>query len=432
MKIKRIIIIVFFLGFYSSKISAQSKAECEKIVVATVDAINNKTPEQLEKYLAPDFTFSGQKAPIASMVLNQLLKQLGDVLEYKKISEAEDDGALTLVYEFTYAEKFGTRTSTFVFNGNNRLTSMDLFEIQVKTLSNNNHKIEKTNQEIITIPVQIQDRMPVVRATVNGESRMFILDNGSARLILNSKYLKNGNTNTESISSVQGVNTSISGSDIVQMNDFDFYGIKIGQSDVLTMPLAQLEKEFRPEVYGLIGYEVYKDYDILFDYANQTLTLIQPEATGKYLETHYKRSKIEILPIEMRAHIPTVKVKAGKTEFTFGVDCGAGANLLDEKYYTPLKKNISKMEYTDLSGAGETKSNIKAGKLKEITIGKKKFKNTYTVFNDMSHLNATATCPVHGSQYDGVVQLDGLVGYEILSGQKVLLSFQNKQLLFID
>jgi len=424
MKIKYIYIIVFFLSIFSSEISAQNKAECEKIVVATVEAINNKTPEQLGKYLAPDFSFSGQNAPIAGMVFNQLLKQLGDVAEHKKISEAENDGALTLVYEFTYAEKYGTRTSTFVFNKDNLLTSMDLLEIQVlrKTLPKDNLKIEKSNQEIIIIPMQIQEKIPLVKAILNGESRMFILDNGSSKLILNSKYLENGSSNTQSISSAQGVNTSISGMDIVQLNDFDFYGIKIGKSDVLTMDMAHLEQGLKTDsIYGLIGYEVYKDYDMLFDYANNTLTFIQPEATEKYLENRYRRSKIETLPIEMRGHIPTVKVKAGKTEFLFGVDCGAGSNLLDEKHYASLKKYISKTEDADVAGAGETKNNVKAGKLKKMTIGKKKFKKTYTVFNDMSHLNANKD-----------IQIDGLIGYEILSKQKILLSFQNKQLLFID
>jgi len=247
-------------------------------------------------------------------------------------------------------------------------------------------------------------------------------------LILNSKYLENGNTNAKNISNLQGVNSSISGMDIVQLNDFDFYGIKNGQSNVLTMDMAHLEQELKTDIYCLIGYEVFKDYNMFFDYANNTLTLIQPEVTEKYLETHYKRSKIEILPIEMRAHVPMVKVKAGKMEFAFGVDCGAGANLLDEKHYDSLKKYISKMENVSVAGAGETRNDVKAGYFKEITIGKKKFKNTRTVFNDMSHFYAK--CYHHPEKE--FIRIDGLIGYEILSKQKILLSFQNKKMLLID
>ena len=419
-RLKSVFIISLLWVTLLNETFAQRNVECEKIVVETVEAINNKTPEHLEKYLAPDFTFSGQKPPLASLVLNQLVKQLNDeVADYQKISETENNGELTLVYEFTYAKNFGQRTTTFVFNKDNQIAQLDLFTIQVKTMSDET-QVEKGTQEIITIPIQIRNKIPTTKATVNGESRTFIIDNGSPRLILNSKYLESKNDSARSISSVQGVNSSISNMDIVQMKDFDFYGIKIKESDVLAMDISHLEQELETEIYGLIGYEVYKDYDMLFDYANNTLTLIKPDATKSYLETNYKRRKIETLPIEMLGHIPTVKGKIGKLELNFGVDCGAGGNLLDYKFLNSLKKRVSMLENIDLAGAGETK-NVQSGKIKNLTIGKKKFKNTLFVFNDMSHLN---------SAYN--LQLDGLVGYEILSNQRILLSFQNRQLLFID
>lgn len=356
MKIKGILIIIFFFGIFINEISAQDKAECEKIVTATVDAINGKVPENLEKFLAPDFKFSGQNAPLASLVLNQLVKQLNDeVTDYRKISESENDSELTFVYEFTYAQKYGQRTTTFVFNKENQLKQLDLLTIQVKTMGKDETQIEKSEQEIITIPIEIRNKIPVTKAIVNGESRTFLIDNGSPRLILNSKYFGNKNDGEKSISNVQGVNTSISNMDIVQIKEFDLYGIKIKESNVLVMDIAHLEQDLVTEIYGLIGYEVYKDYDMLFDYVNNTLTLIRPNATKNYLETHYKQSKIEECPIEIREHIPMVKGKIGKTVFYFGVDCGAGSNLLDKKFYTSTKKYILKLESVDLAGAGETK-----------------------------------------------------------------------------
>jgi len=423
MKLNIFLVIIFFFGISINKISAQNKEECKKIVTATVDAINSKTPEQLEGFLAPDFTFSGQKAPLASLVLNQLVKQLNaEVTDYRKTNEIENDEKLTLVYEFTYSGTLGQRTTTFVFNKNNQLKQLDLFTIQVKTMGKDETQVEESEQEVIKIPIELRNKIPVAKAIINGESRTFIIDNGSPRLILNSKYFEDKNDGEErtSLSNAQGVNTSISNMDIIQIEEFDFHGIKIQTSNVLTMDIAHLEQELGTEIYGLIGYEIYKNYDMLFDYANNMLTLIQPHATKNYLETHYKQSNIEEHSIEMRGHIPAVKGKIGKAEFYFGVDCGAGSNLLDKEFYISMKKHISNSGNVDLSGAGETK-NVKSGNLKKMTIGKKKFLNTNTVFNDMSHLNTAYN-----------IKLNGLVGYEILSKQKLLLSFQNKQLLFID
>lgn len=414
MKVKGILISILFVGMFSNETFAQDKAECEKIVISIVDAINDKSPENIENFLAPDFTFSGQKAPLATLVLNQLVKQLNDeVTDYRKIDETENDSELTFVYEFTY-KNIGQKNTTFVFNKDNQLKQLDLFTIQVKTMGKDETKIEKSEQEIITIPIEIRNKIPIAQAIINEESRTFIIDNGSPRLILNSKYFATENDGEKSISNAQGVNTSISNMDIVQIEEFDFYGIKIKGSNVLVMDIAHLEQELETEIYGLIGYEVYKDYDMLFDYANNVLTLIKPNATEEYLGTHYQQSKIEKCLIEIRGHIPTVKGKIGETEVDFGIDCGAGSNLLNNTFYASMKKHISKLENIDLSGAGETR-NVKAGTLKEISIGKKKFQDIHTVFNDMSHLNTAYK-----------LLLDGLVGYEILSKQKILLSFRNK------
>jgi hypothetical protein len=120
----------------------------EKIVETIVEAINNKKPELLEKFLAPDFEFSGQKAPSSTLVLNLLLEQLNDtVKEYRKISETENDGELTLIYEFTYAKRFGQRTTTIVFNKDNLITQLDLFAIEVKTMREDEVLIENERLE---------------------------------------------------------------------------------------------------------------------------------------------------------------------------------------------------------------------------------------------------------------------------------------------
>ncbi|MDR3287292.1 MAG: hypothetical protein LBT27_07610, partial [Prevotellaceae bacterium] len=75
----------------------------------------------------------------------------------------------------------------------------------------------------------------------------------------------------------------------------------------------------------------------------------------------------------------------------------------------------------DLSGAGKSKKDVTAGKINELTIGDKKFQKVLTVFNDMNHLSMGYN-----------LQLDGLIGYEILSKQKTLLSYQHKKLIFIE
>ena len=64
---------------------------------------------------------------------------------------------------------------------------------------------------------------------------------------------------------------------------------------------------------------------------------------------------------------------------------------------------------------------VEKGLLKKVIIGGKRFKNTKTVFSDISHLN-------NGYK----LKLDGLMGYELLSKQKTLISYRRKEMIFIE
>jgi hypothetical protein len=414
------ILIIFFLGISYTAAYAQDKAVCKKIVSTTIEAVNNKPLESIEALFSADFTCAGQKAQIAVMVFKQLLSGVSD---YKPVGETADNNELTLVYEIT-SEQLGKREASFIFNTENKLKQLDLAGVATKTMKSDATQVETGTKEIITVPVQLsENNMLIAEAKINGKVRKFIIDSGAPSLILNSKHAKSEKADSIKNSAAlgaQGVNSSISGMDITKIPEFDLYGIKIKNQDVLTMDLSHLERALGIEIYGLIGYQVYKDYDMLFDYENNTVVFIQPDHTSDYLKNNYNQNTIAETPIEMRQHIPYVQGTIENQTLTFGIDNGAGSNLISESFWELLKKQVKNVETAELKGAGESRD-VKSGILKEIIIGNKKFENTQTVFNDISHLNT-------GKE----ASLDGLIGYEILSKQKTLLSFRNKRLLFID
>ncbi len=117
--------------FFASNITfAQDVVECEKIVLQTYDAINNKNSDLIMKYLSEDFSIAGQNGEIARMILPQLFQQLNTkITNIKKISDTKTD-VLTLVYESNF-DSMGVINSTFVFDKNNKLTKIDLIPMQV-------------------------------------------------------------------------------------------------------------------------------------------------------------------------------------------------------------------------------------------------------------------------------------------------------------
>jgi Aspartyl protease len=418
---KQTVIILFIL---ISKISlAQDAATCIKIVETTAKAINSKSGDALDSNLSDDFAIAGQTGSIAKMVLPRMISQLGDsLLKYEKVSETKTD-VLTLVYDFTYKSR-GVKKTTFIFNANNQLKELILLKAEVKTVKDKT-KITKSKEDVIAIHFKMAGRLILVQALLEGVMRNFIVDNGAPRLILNSKYTaKHTDTNAHVVSNAQGVNGNISGIDIVKVKSFDCSGIKIENQDVLATDLAHLEVELKTEIYGLIGYEIYKDYDLLFDYKSKILTLLNPEKSNIYLESKFDKNKFIEVPVSMDGkgqHLAIVNATIDGKAMKMAIDCGAESNLLDTELYESLKNNMTKLHTDNLHGADKATSLVNSGKLKTLKVGTKDFKKVKTVFSSMKQIS-------EGYK----VQLDGIIGYEVLSQQNTLLSYVNKQLVFLE
>ena len=423
-EMKRICISVLLL-FGTVCLKAQSLTDCENVVKETVNAVNSYSSEALQPYLASDFECSGQKGDVADQVLNAIigmLAQSNDRIEkYEKISDERNGDMLTLDYTFIYSKHAKSRT-TFVFDKENKIKRLDLFSVTVKS-ADKGFKFEKPQSKVITVPITLsKNNMIVTQAAINGEKHDFIIDSGCSILYLNSKYFR-GNDDEEGarMSSSEDVNGKISGGqDVITVDSFDFNGIRANGIKVMTSDLSHLEKG--TDVYGLIGYDVYKDYDLMFDYKKKTLTLIDPD----YTETFLKERKYEYdeVPFEMSKtmrHIPLIKAQIDTVSLTLGIDCGAGNNLLDSKRWDEFENMLSRVKTTNLRGiSNDEGSEVHVGKLKRIKIGGRTFRNTLTVFNDVSHFNRNKD-----------ERIDGLIGYEVLSRQKTILSYKNKKLIFI-
>ena len=420
---KRIYLAVLLL-ISTTYLKAQSLTDCENVVKETVNAINSYSSEAIQPYLSSDFECSGQKGDVAKLVLNAIigkLEQLNDsIMKYERTSESRDGNMLTLVYSFSYS-KLGDRATTFVFNDENKIKSLELLKATVKQ-ADKGFKFEKPQAKVLTVPITLsKNNLIVTQAVINGEKHNFIIDSGCPILYLNSKYFRGSEDNGTRVSTSEDVNGKISGGqDVIYVDSFDFNGIHADSIKVMMSDLSHLENG--TEVYGLIGYDVYKDYDLLFDYKSKTLTLIDPDYTETFLkENRYEYDEVPIEMSKAMRHIPLINGQIDTVDLTFAIDCGAGGNLLDSGLWDEFKNNLRRVKTTTLKGvSNEEGMKVHEGKLKGLKIGGEAFRNTRTVFNNISHLNMSKD-----------ERIDGLIGYEVLSRQKTILSYRNKKLIFI-
>lgn len=418
---KKVILPFFMLLVFQTGFS-QNIEKCRDVVNLTIEAIKSQSTKNLTEHLSPDFSIANRKGEVAKLVLNQLFTQLNEtVLSSNEVSTEKINNTLELKYNIKY-EKMGNKVASFVFNQDNQLEQLELFKMEVKTLDNSKRIVTQPESEIIEIPFTLIGKLIAVEVILNKTKRFFLLDSGSPKTILNAKYISSNDTiDKKSVSSVKGVGGSISGMDIEKVEALDFAGIKMENQDMLTLDISHLEKSLETDtkIYGLIGYDLIKDYDILLDYENKKLTLIKPDIFDEYNSKLWSKSKLTTIPFELTKHIPVITANIGGKDYAFGIDYGAESNLMKIELLKSMSKYLKNIETATLSGADKNSNEVTKGRIKKVMIGKKKFKRMTTVFSDISHLN---------NGYN----LDGLMGYEMLSKQKTLISYKRKTLTFLE
>lgn len=421
---KLLLSFIILASLFTNKLSAQDLTKCEAIVSDIVKAINSKNSSGVTKYLADNFTTSGYEGEMAKMVIGQLIAQLNETItDFEKVSENKDND-LTLTYNLTYTN-IGKKLSTFVFNTDNKVRIIELFKMEVKTLTLKDMQMQYPDDNIIQVPFKRFGNLLMTEALLNGTKRQFLIDNGAPILILNKRYTtKPDEPNTKNISgnkSLEGSTGAISDSEISTISNFDFNGITAQNQNILAINLEHLEKALKTEIYGLLGFSVYRNYDIMFDYEANMMTLIKPEYTQQFIKDNYSKLKYQEVPIEMNDHLASIEVKVANDILRMDIDCGAEGIEIDKRYFNKYKNHIKELKLDTLLGAGTNFSVDNAGILDKLKIGKKIFRNTDVAFSELP---------------DGIKDRkkprDGIIGFDMLSRQKTILSYKNKKLIFIE
>ncbi len=406
------------LLFCRTELFGQSMTECRKAVEATVEAVNRRDIAGLRGYLAPDFSCAKQTGAIAVRVLEMIVAQLNEeISETALVSEQQTGEDLTLVYDFNYKTR-GHRNVTFVFGTDNRIKRLELVAAEVKTVSTQT-EFAQPSWESMAIPFELHGNLIIVSALLNGTECDFILDSGAPTLILNSAAFAD-DTVQQSASSMHGVNSDVRDVGIVRIDSFDFNGIRTCDKEFATADLSHLVEGRK--IYGLIGCQVIKEYDWLFDYKARTLTLIKPDKTSDYIvENGFLARTVPLFMASGTSHMPCVEGEVDGMKITLGVDCGATANLFDTPLWEILQGSLKKRKTTDMSGVSGTTTVVREALVRSMSIGDTAFKNLRTVFSDLTSLRRNWS-----------EKVSGIVGFELLSRQKAIVSIAGKKMIFIE
>ena len=414
-----LILICFFI---SNNLAAQDQSKCMEIVELTMESINSQSIDIIKPHLSKSFSIAGQEEPVATIVLQKLVGTLSDKVKAIEQTNAELGEELVLTYEFLYENRGATETK-FFFNAEDKLTKLELFKMEVKTMNSEDTKITTSELDVLTVPIEMRGDLMVADVLLNGIKRKFIIDTGAPKVILNENYISDLEYSKQkiNISSSKSVNGSISGLDLHLIEILDFHGIQMKNQKVLTLDLSGLEKEYEMEIYGLIGYELLKEYDILFNYEKNEMQLVKPDYFDTFQKEMTHLTNPTRLQFSMEKHLPVIDCYIGQKKLAFAIDSGAESNLIDKSLFDQLYHSLDEIASDTLTGAGKISREVPTGSLKSLKFGSLIFPNMHTVFSDISHLNEGYS-----------MNINGILGYEFLSIQPVLISYLRKEIIFYD
>lgn len=268
-------------------------------------------------------------------------------------------------------------------------------------------KVNTSANAIYSTPFELTGGIIIVQASLQGISGDFILDTGAPGIVLNSHA-------ANTVKSLKG--RGISGNvniGAIELSDFEWGIIHEPWVNGYMLDVSHLEKACGRAILGLIGFDVLRDYEVVFDFRAMQISILPGKITAKSVlgEPTFQ------VPFTMYGHLPVLKAKIGGRTAFLGIDSGAEVNLLDQSYFDKLRiGQITDVEQEFLAGLSASQIPVLAAdvldtKLQDLTVQHMRY-----FFTDMSFVAEQLNA-----------DLDGLLGFPFFKNRIISINYRKQQ-----
>jgi hypothetical protein len=277
-----------------------------------------------------------------------------------------------------------------------------------------------TDSTVCVVPFSRAGNLIIIRAKIDTIVGNFIFDSGAPSLILNSTYFRNyANTSTE-VEDAGGITGGANSIGHTLVNSLQFSGVNFSKIDADRISLGHIENSKGIKILGLLGIQLFKQFEVIIDYASSTilLHLVAKKEKIPYQNellkdtSTYFKSPIQLVDNKL---IATVYIAEKKLKFI--IDTGAETNVIDSRLPNKIFENIIIGRRVFLSGTGSKKIDALTGNVNTITIGKQDIFNLPVIVTNLEKM-----C----TSYDRC--LDGMLGFDYLSQQKIGFNFVKQEM----
>ena len=141
---------------------------------------------------------------------------------------------------------------------------------------------EWVGPNIIRIPFTLTGTLITVRARVDTTEGNFFFDTGASGLLLNYRHF--GRVRGVALTNGGGVTGTVRVLGTEQVDTFRLDNLLATDIAAELIDFSHIENAKKIDLVGLIGYAVFRDFEVLFDYEASLLVLVRTDKNGNQLE----------------------------------------------------------------------------------------------------------------------------------------------------
>lgn len=261
------------------------------------------------------------------------------------------------------------------------------------------------------------DNLILIPSFAEGKEGYLILDSGAEGLALNKKYFDDDQNVDENLTA-RGFNGRVN-EVLVRKTNLRISHHLWNDLKALVIDLEHLKPAKDLPIIGLIGFQIFGDYEVLLDFKTSSLILFNLDERGNVKASNYHQTPYDVsFPFKFKGHIPSIEINIEGLTLRMGIDTGSGIHLIHPKYKSELNSHLESVKNIQLQGTDQKNKQATLWKLHNINVSMLSFPPMGVAFTNINSFNSM----LWGAK------LDGVLGSNFLRQFMTSINFKKKEM----
>lgn len=294
------------------------------------------------------------------------------------------------------------------------------FHISPPKIHFENDPVVITDSANCKIPFSRVGNLIIIRAKADTLEGNFIFDTGAPGLVLNLTYFRNYSTVDHNTDVQGGITGSVESGGHIEMDSFSFAPVRYFKLEADRINLGHIENSKGIKILGLLGMQLFKKFEIIIDYENSVIYMhLVTKKDGRNYKSELLKDTSQYVETAIdfiENKLITYAYSAGK-KLSFVLDTGAESNLIDSRLPDKVLDGVTVSRRIFITGTGSARVEALSGSMNMIKIGD----------YDVNHLPVIVT-NLEKLCYAYNRCLDGMLGFDFFSKQKIGFNFKKRKM----